>query len=118
MTDLAEAWDSIPDEWKVDVVRLRGGGRDNDGIPQPETETVLVGCLVGWRQSLAPVENADVTRDFITLFMPFQDVDDWQDNDRVRIPAGPWPSGSYALDGYPKAWPAAGWEIQLRKDAP
>ena len=104
----------LPAEWLVDVVVLRGGGRDPRGNPRPEQRIELAGVAVGWRSTADPVDRDDVTSDFAVLYDETGELD-WLESDRVELPAdNRGPRGVWQVDGRPKAWPV-GWEVPLRR---
>lgn len=93
----------FPKSWLVDVVVLRGGGRDAKGNPLPVSEIPVTGCLVAPRATADPVDRSDVTdgkavlyRDPGFRFLP---------SDRIRIPDGSLMAGQWSVDGRPGEWP-------------
>jgi hypothetical protein len=94
----------FPKSWRVDVVVLRGGGRDAKGNPLPEVEIPRPGVLVGARSTAEPLERSDVTDNKAVLYdgdAAFR----YLSTDRVRVPAGSRMAGTWSVDGRPSEWP-------------
>lgn len=96
--------------WLVDVVVLRGGGRDAKGNPLPATEIPVTGCLIAPRATSEPLDRSDVVSSTAVLyrapgfrFLPA---------DRIRVPNGARMEGLWAVEGRPGEWPH-GWEVGL-----
>ena len=100
----------FPRSWRVDVVVIRGGGRDAKGNPLPAIEIAVNDCLIGARATADPLDRADISSSTAVLyrdpgftFLP---------SDRIRVPEGARMAGLWAVDGRPGEWPD-GWEIGL-----
>lgn len=100
----------FPRSWRVDVVVLRGGGRDPKGNPLPAQEIAVTDCIVAARATVDPVDRSDVVSSTAVLyrdpgftFLPA---------DRIKIPAGKRMAGTWSVEGRPGEWPH-GWEIGL-----
>lgn len=103
--------DHFPADWKTPVTVTRGG-RDRKGNPLPTTTHQVDDCLVGWRSTVDPVDRADLSSD--TAVIAARVGSDFADRDLITIPDGPWPSGSWTVNGAPKPTPL-GVEIQIRR---
>lgn len=104
---------SFPAEWRMDVVVHRAGV-DAKGNPLPSVDHTVAGCLVGWRSTADPVDRADLITDTAVLYAD-DSAADILAGDTLTIPAGPWPSGDFRVDGSPKPWPL-GLEAPLRRN--
>jgi hypothetical protein len=100
----------FPKSWRVDVVVLRGGGRDAKGNPLPGQEIAVMDCILAPRATAEATDRADVVSSTAVLyrdpgftFLPA---------DRIRVPAGQRMAGTWSVDGRPGEWPH-GWEIGL-----
>lgn len=116
MSFAADIFAAMPDEWRTDVVIHRGGGRDRFNNPLPEVSLDAHGCTVGWRGTADPLDFSELSADQATLYQEDEDGVEWLPSDRVMIPDGPWPSGTFVVAGRPKHWEAGGWEIALERD--
>jgi hypothetical protein len=103
----------FPAGWQTPVTLLRGGGRDREGNPKAEERSDTPPVLVGWRSTSDPVDRSEATEDYAVLYDDSFEIA-WTPTDRVEIPDGPWPSGTWQVDGRPKPWPL-GWEVPLRR---
>jgi len=95
----------FPKAWRVDVIVLRGGGRDAKGNPMPPEEIQLVDCLVGPRMSVDPRTASDVPDSDVYLYRNPDPDFRFQSTDRIRIPAGKRMAGDWAVNGRPAEWP-------------
>ena len=102
----------FPAFWRVDVVVVRGGGRDDRGDPLPVTELPVAGCLVGPRATSEPVDRADLVDAGAVLYRDPQPSFTFLSTDRIRTPDGV----EWQVDGDPKVWPK-GVEVPLRRGA-
>lgn len=102
----------FPAFWRVDVVVVRGGGRDDRGDPLPVTELPVAGCLVGPRATSEPIDRADLVDAGAVLYRDPQPSFVFLSTDRVRTPDGV----EWQVDGDPKVWPM-GVEVPLRRGA-
>ena len=102
----------FPTTWRTTVTVTRQG-RDQKGNPLPPTSHTVADCMAGWRATTDPVDRADLTSDDAVLYVddPLADI---AEGDRISVPAGPWASGVWFVDGSPKRWPL-GLEVPLRK---
>ena len=106
----------FPAEWLVEVVALRGGGRDSRGNPLPVEEVPVADCLVGSRATMDPLSRGDLTTADGILYRDLEPGVEFFSTDRIRVPEGAWlAAGVWAVDGEPKRWPL-GWEVPLRKE--
>ncbi|QYC54930.1 head-to-tail stopper [Arthrobacter phage Popper] len=100
-------------DWQVDVVVLRGGGRDTRGNPLPVQEIPRRGVTVCPRSTQDPLDRSDVADSTAVLY----DEDTtfhYQPTDRIRVPAGGRMAGDWSVSGLPGEWPM-GSEIGLSK---
>lgn len=93
----------FPSDWLVDVIVLRGGGKDAKGNPLPTTEIPVTECILGPRATNDPVDRSEVVsatamlyRDPGFSFLPA---------DRIRVPVGARMAGEWLVDGRPGEWP-------------
>lgn len=100
----------FPKSWRVDVIILRGGGKDSKGNPLPVTEIPVDGCLIGPRATSEPLDRSDVTTSTVALYRGPGFT--FLAKDRIRIPDGSRMAGTWAVDGRPNEWPF-GWEVGL-----
>ncbi|WNM72232.1 head-to-tail stopper [Arthrobacter phage Gusanita] len=100
-------------DWHVDVIVLRGGGRDARGNPLPVVEIPRSGVTVGPRSTQDPLDRSDVTSATAVLY----DEDTtfrYLPKDRIRVPEGALMAGEWSVEGRPGEWPM-GSEVGLTK---
>jgi hypothetical protein len=100
--------DALSADWKVSVVVLRSGGRDESGRPRPVTETALDDVLIAPTSSSEPDALASATTSFSTLYAP--PGTDIRSTDRIRLPDG----GVWDVVGDASSWPL-GVVVQLTR---
>ncbi|AYN59007.1 head-to-tail stopper [Arthrobacter phage Ryan] len=107
-----------PTDWaaadgRVDVIVLRGGGRDSRGNPLPVQEIPRARVTVGPRSTQDPLDRSDVTSSTAVLY----DEDTtfrYLPKDRIRVPEGALMAGEWSVEGRPGEWPM-GSEVGLTK---
>lgn len=99
---------SFPKFWRVDVVVLRGGGRDEWGNPLPAQEVPVPDCLVAPRATTEPVDRSDLTSSKSVLYRDPGFT--FYSTDRIRVPDGT----VWQVEGEPQVWPL-GVEVPLTK---
>jgi hypothetical protein len=93
----------FPKSWLVDVIVLRGGGRDAKGNPLPVVELPVTKCLIGPRATAEPVDRSEVTDGKAVLYRGPGFT--FYSTDRIRIPAGALMAGDWSVEGRPAEWP-------------
>lgn len=100
----------FPTEWLIDVMVLRGGGRNTDGTVNPVVELPLPSVLFAPNSTGEPVESSEQATATPALYFD-KTAFVFQSTDRVRLPDG----RVYAVDGDPEVWPLDG-VVNLRKE--
>lgn len=104
--------DFLPDEWRTDVVVLRGGGRDpKTSNPLPVIEIPVTGCFVWGRSTSDPVDRSDLATTTAVLYR--EPGFEFRPSDRIRVPASAAMPGMWQVDGRPTLWPFC-WEVPLK----
>ncbi len=104
---------AFPSSWRTDVTVTRTG-RDAKGNPLPPADHTVPGCLPGWGTTQNPTDRADFSTSAATLYVD-DPMADFQDEDAVTIPSGPWPSGVWRVDGDPMRW-QLGLAVSLKRN--
>ncbi|WP_054820434.1 hypothetical protein [Arthrobacter sp. JCM 19049] len=94
----------------MDVVVLRGGGRDEMNRPKPVTEIPVKDCLIAPRATAEPLDWSDLTSDDHVLYRDPDRNFSFQSTDQIRTPDGVL----WSVTGSPKVWPL-GVEVPLKK---
>lgn len=105
----------FPDDWRTDVIVLRGGGTDRRGNPLPIEEIHVSDCMIGPRNT-AEVEGFSLVSS--TEMALYRDPDPdfrFHGTDRIRIPDGAAMAGEWAVDGRPLEYPL-GVKVPIRSD--
>lgn len=107
--------DSMPDEWKVDIVVKRGGGRDRHGNPTPVVPFPRQRVLIAPRNTNDPTDMSEVTDDTAVLYdESMLDGFRYQAGDRIEIADEFFMAGKWLVDGRPGEW-FMGTEVKLVK---
>lgn len=104
----------FPKAWRVDVVVLRGGGRDAKGNPLPVSEIPVADCLIAPRATAEPLDRSDVVGSTAVLYRDPDPDFSFLPADRIRVPAGARMAGEWSVDGLPGEW-IPGDEVGLRR---
>lgn len=107
--------DFVPEDWKTDIIVLRGGGRDSRGNPITPEEIPRKKVLIAPRTTDEPQDWSEVTQGTMGLFD--QDRGDgfhYKTTDIIRVPEGARMAGDWAIAGRPGEWPL-GVEVPLVK---
>lgn len=96
---------SFPPDWLVDVVVLRGGGRDPKSNPLPVEEIDVSDCMIADRATKDPLNNSEVVTATAVLYRDPDPAFQFRPADRVRVPAGSRHAGEWRVDGLPAEWP-------------
>lgn len=102
----------FPRDWLVDVIVLRGEGKDAKGNPLPVQEVTATDCIIGPRATADPVDRSDVVDSTAVLYRDPEDGFQFLPKDRIRVPAGARMAGDWMVEGRPGEWPH-GWEVGL-----
>lgn len=95
----------FPKSWRVDVIVVRGGGRDAKGNPLPPAEVAVKDCIIGPRATSDPVDRSDLVDSKAVLYRDPDPGFSFRSTDRVRVPAGARMAGEWSVDGRPGEWP-------------
>jgi len=101
----------LPDEWNVDVIVIRAGGRDSRGNPLPGQEIPVTGCQITPRSTSEPQGRTDLVDSSAVLI---RDGFTFLSTDRIRVPAGQLMAGEWSVDGRPGEWPGSS-EVALKR---
>lgn len=93
----------FPKKWRVDVVVIRGGGRDAKGNPLPSYEIPVADCVVAPRSTVDPIDRSDVVDGNGVLYRDPGFT--FLSTDRIRVPGGALMAGEWAVEGRPGEWP-------------
>lgn len=102
----------FPRDWLVDVIVLRGEGKDAKGNPLPVQEITAMDCIIGPRATSDPVGHSEVVDSTAMLYRDLEPGFRFLPKDRIRIPAGARMAGDWMVEGRPGEWPY-GWEVAL-----
>ncbi|GAA3405051.1 hypothetical protein [Pseudarthrobacter polychromogenes] len=101
----------LPDEWTVDVIVVRAGGRDSRGNPIAGQEIPLSDCQITPRSTSEPVDRSDLVDSSAVLI---RDGFTFLHTDRIRVPAGQLMAGEWSIEGRPGEWPGSS-EVALKR---
>lgn len=111
----------LPEDWKTEVTRVAGGGRNRDGNWVDGTEVQVKGCVLSPGVIEEDGKFSDVTSSEARLFAPLDaeyyepsTFASWTSGDTVVTPAGSLIPGTWQVAGEPVRWPG-GWEIRISK---
>lgn len=113
MESLRWLLDGYPQDWLTSVTVIRDGGKDPFGVELPDVEYTIDRCLVGFGSSEDSAEWEDQPEDRASIFVERGQFD-FQQNDLIIVPDGPWASGRWQIDGRPQTGPL-GTECRLRR---
>lgn len=103
---------SFPPDWLIDVVALRGAGKDPKGNPLPVEEIPVTECLIVDRATRDPVDHSEVITATALMYRDPDPAFSFRPKDRIRVPAGSRHAGEWMVEGRPAVWPE-GSEIGL-----
>jgi hypothetical protein len=103
--------DRLPNAWKCAVKVLSIGGRDDNGDPLPQEETLVEGCLLNV-QDASELDNLNANPVMrATLYMP--SGTNVLSTSQIITQANASVVGKWSVDGPPVHWPL-GTEVRLR----
>ncbi|WP_417372714.1 hypothetical protein [Glutamicibacter protophormiae] len=106
--------EAFPEDWRVDVIVIRRGGRDSKGGVKPAQQIPVPDCIIAPKGSDESGRASDVaTTDAVLYRDPDPDFM-FQSTDQIRIPEGSLMAGLWDVAGRPAQTPL-GVEVALKE---